>query len=168
MAGKKGTQGSMFDDDTKGKDAPKASSQPEVEIPSVATLDGWCAFGEGQFTLPVGDFSIRVVSINPDSEIGTEPDEYYGKLWHYVRISLVHNSDGRPILSANMHWSQEDKKLPKRVLLALAGDPKVEGSGLAESATLEMRKSGWYLMLDGIDPAYGVLYGANAPQVFVR
>ena len=80
---------------------------------------------------------------NPDSEIGTEPDEYYGKLWHYVRISLVHNSDGRPILSANMHWSQEDKKLPKRVLLALAGDPKVEGSGLAESADLEMRKRCW-------------------------
>tara|TARA_R110002020_G_scaffold314762_1_gene529913 strand:- start:341 stop:865 length:525 start_codon:yes stop_codon:yes gene_type:complete len=165
MAGKKEVQANMLDNPTEGDDAPKASSDPKAAeaVKFCTDVEMDFAFGEGSIPLNPEEFAVKVLRYTPDGRIGTKPCTPYGLTWKFATIQLYHVSNRKtPIVgeACYMHWPVNENEIPKGQNIDL---------DFAETLSLQPRNGKMYLIIDGVDPAYGEDYSRNIEvKKFVR
>lgn len=165
MAGKKAVQANMLDNPNEGEDTPKASSDPKaakaVKFCTDVKMD--FAFGEGSITLNPEEFAVKVLRYSEDKNVYRKPCTPYGKKWKYALIELYHVSTHKtPIVGEGcyMHWPENENEIPKGQYIDL---------DFADTLSIQPRNGQMYLIIDGVDPAYGEDYSRSIEtKKFVR
>jgi len=167
-ARKKEVQANMLDPLDEGEDTPKASSDPKaaeaVSDPEFCTdvkMD--FAFGEGSIPLNPKEFAVKILRYSDDKNIYREPCVPYGMKWKFVSIQLYHVSYPKtPIVEERcyMHWPENENEIPKGQNIDL---------DFADTISIQPRNGQIYLIIDGVDPAYGEDYSVSVETAkFVR
>jgi len=165
MAGKKAVQANMLDNPNEGEDTPKASSDPKaakaVKFCTDVKMD--FAFGEGSISLNPEEFAVKVLRYSEDKNVYRKPCVPYGMKWKYVTIQLYHESTHKtPIVgeACYMHWPENENEIPRGQDIEL---------DFADTLSIQPRNGKMYLIIDGVDPAYGEDYSRTVEvKKFVR
>jgi len=165
MAGKKAVQANMLDNPNEGEDTPKASSDPKAAkaVKFCTDVEMDFAFGEGSIPLNPEEFVIKVLRYTPDKKVYNKPCTPYGKKWKFATIVLYHASNPKVAIVGEdcyMHWPENENEIPRGQDIEL---------DFADTLSIQPRNGKMYLIIDGVDPAYGEDYSRTVEvKKFVR